>query len=148
MENKFKVGTQLLFQNAQYNVVGIDYYSLQNHLRQTKIWKSYTLVGNNERIGLSIMDKTFTIWRTATEVIKNGVSNFDFSGMANITFVGDKGPSTPLAELTWFDIDANSSNIFLIERFLSFSSAENLQIETFYQLGSIIIESDIQLVKS
>lgn len=148
MDKTLKVGNHILVQKKPYEIVGIDSYSLQNHFRQSKTWKSYTLVGNNERIGLSIMDNILTLWRTAVNHIDNGKFNFEMSGIASITFEGDRGPSTPIAELTWFDIKTQDMDIFLIERFLSFPPGSKLLINTFYQVGKVVETIDIQILKS
>lgn len=144
----FEVGTHLLIGNNLYQIVGIDSYLLQNHLREIREWKSYTLVGNSERIGVSIMNEVFTLWRNAPNIIESGKMNFEFSGIANITFEGDNGPSTPVAELTWFDLKNDDADIFLIERFLSFNSENKAHTNTFYQIGKMIKSIDIQLIEA
>ena len=146
MDKTLKVGNHILVHKKPYEIVGIDSYSLQNHFRKSKSWKSYTLVGKNERIGLSIMDNNLTLWSTIVNHIDNGKFNFEMSGIASITFEGDKGPSTPLAELTWFDLRNKDLNIFLIERFLSYASNNELIVNTFYQVGKVIKITDLQMI--
>ena len=121
-------------------MAGIDTYLLHNQLKKEKKWDSYTLVGNNERVGLTMIDNEPVLWRASpsldTQVAYKNF-NLERSGIANISFQGDRGPSTSIAEIVWFDLDQRSTPYFVIERFLHINGDKMARIDTHYYLGEV-----------
>lgn len=149
MTEQFQVSTNLRLNNKTYEIVGIDTYCLFNHLGQKVKWKSYTLVCDKERIGLSFMNGSFFLWDEAPlETFPSKLLRLDLSGMAHITFEGDNGPSTPVAELIWFETPGAPEKNYLIESFLVLGEGKTLQsLQTLFQLGIEISGDGIEILK-
>jgi len=108
-----------------YSVIGIDTYQLKNVLGEAKTWYSYTLIdkeNNKTWITYGHAESYFVQWRVITEKEFKQESTktfmFDFSGIANISFEGNQGYSTPTAEIIWFSVTGRTYDFVAIERFL------------------------------
>jgi hypothetical protein len=147
MNLSIKIGNRITIKGNKYAVVGIDTYHLFNQLQKEKIWDSYTLVGNNERIGLTQIDQNFQLWRDSSANIQTvpGALILDNSGIANISFQGDSGPSTSIAELTWFNVNHKAYQYLVIERFLHLKCSKLENVDTHYYLGEQLNDVDINL---
>ena len=140
-------GQTITIKGSLYTAVGIDTYTLFNQTVSSKHWNSFTLVGNDRRIGLTQIGTSLNMWDSIPEnkvQFQDLVFNPVMSGIANISFEGEQGPSTPVSELVWFDFKNDPDRNLVIERFLYFEDERLIKVETFYYLGEKLKESDIQ----
>ena len=111
MHTKLKLNQTVILEGTSYKVIGIDDYSLINVFGNTKNWISYTLVdekNNKTWISYEAIPDHFVQWSLISEkeFLKEAKTplNMELSGIANITFKGNPGFSTPVAELFWFNL--------------------------------------------
>lgn len=120
------VGSVIHVENIEFSVIGIDCYSLLNMNGRKRKWISFTIKNKNKKqwIVRGINNKEI-LWEKSKQ-LKNAIiqNNYRFnpimSGIATIQFRGNKGFSTPLAEIIWFDSrnKNNNSDYYVQENFL------------------------------
>ncbi len=147
MKNKLTVNQVITLKNITYKVIGIDTYKLNNVFGKTKQWISYTLTDSKKNktwISYGISGDYFTQWASLTEAEfkkKATVSpNLDLSGIAQISFKGNPGFSTPIAEIVWFNVANQNYNYLSIERFLKQHEETIIPLESYYLTGTILKE--------
>src|SRR5437899_439745 len=125
MISKLTLNQELTVEGKKYTVIGIDKYSLKNTFGQTKEWDSYTLKDNTENktwISFGAVKDYFVQWDLLSEedFKKQAISpiNLDLTGIANVTFQGNPGFSTPVAEILWFNVKNMEYDYVAFERFL------------------------------
>lgn len=145
---KLEIGQQITFEGKQYRVNGFDEYTLTNIYGGTKEWTSITIINvadDKDRIWLGynitqgyyvkqwlIPEKEF-IEKTAKASF-----NGDFTGIANITFVGDQGYSLPVSEIIWYDQSNKDNDFLVIERFLEHNSDTTKALKSYYHEMKIL----------
>jgi hypothetical protein len=147
MNIQIQPGVTITLKGLYYQVAGIDTYTLHNQIEPSKQWKSYTLVGNNQRIGLTQIDNEFELWDSVPDnkiPTSQLTFNLEMSGIASISFEGDRGPSTSISEIVWFDINNDPDRDLVTERFLYIKANQLKKVETFFYLGEKINRSQIK----
>lgn len=149
MIGKIRLGSEVLIEGDSYSVVGIDHYRLINFLMVRKVWDSFTISNQKERMSFSITENKIILWQISDEPIIRKKDlydkhplNWNFSGIAQIQFEGDKGISQPIAELVWLQ---TNSKIFLFERFFNPSEPE-LKINEYSFTGNVIPPEKIKII--
>ena len=133
MAIKLSLNDKLTINKREYKIIGIDNYSLKNSFGKTKKWKSYTLKSKNSKLWfvVGIKDKLI-IWYPAKKDsiidVQDYKFNFEFSGIAEISFEGNKGFSTPEAEVIILE---KNNKLFAVERFF------DKKIKIYYYRGEI-----------
>jgi len=119
-KDEINLHDRVSIKNTNYEVIGIDSYSLTNYLNNKKQWTSYTLKSKKSKLWLvlGVNDKPL-LWRMTSpksiKSVKEFHFDFEFSGIANIEFRGDKGFSTPKSEIVFLK---KGNKYFVIEKFL------------------------------
>ena len=137
---------EIALKGKTYKVIGVDHYNLTNVLGKEQTWDSYTVVDKNNNktwISYGVAGKYFTQWAVLSEaVFKKAVVNAPFdcvlTGIANITFEGNPGYSTPFAEMVWFRPKERTYDFLLIERFLKQDGKTLIPQESYFQTGTIL----------
>lgn len=144
------INNKVRIKGITYKVVGVDSYKLFNSLDKEVTWKSYTLVGDDVRVGISFTEGKYIFWdKVDFSKYSDLFLNMNLTGICNISFEGDKGPSTPIAELVWFNSKENIKDNLLIEKFIYFDD-NNRTIKksiTFFQKGIEINEKEIKVLE-
>lgn len=140
--NKLKPDQNIKFEGKLFRVNGYDEYTLINIYGQPKHWTSYTIIDvDNDKnriwLGYGFAKKYYVKqWLISeSEFKKNTKSvplNGNYTGIANITFVGDQGYSLPTSELIWFDSSSEDYDFFVIERFLKKDKTYLKPLESYY----------------
>jgi hypothetical protein len=132
---------RLVISETRYQVVGTDSYTLHNCLGQVRRWTSYTLANAEHRHWLTSIDDRALLWRSIDPIgpdLMAGLRlNPDMSGTATIKLAGDPGPSTPLAQLLWFEA-TEGSQCFAFERFLHLADQELQSVTDHYFIGEVV----------
>lgn len=142
-----EIGQRIELDGQPFSVVGIDDYELTNLLGSYTDWTSYTFLGDTgERTWVSygVAGDRFTRWAEVSvdefqALAADARLDMEHSGVAEVTFVGDLGHSTPFAELTWLQIDG-PSEFLVIERFLVSSDGGIKTRQPYYQTGTVLRE--------
>lgn len=149
MIEKVQLNSKVLIGGSPYSVVGIDHYKLINFFMEKKSWESFTISNLKERMSFSSTEGKIILWKDSDvplakqkDTYNNYSLNWDFSGIAQIQFEGDKGISQPMAELIWYE---SNSKIFLLERFFNLSDSE-LNIKDFSFIGTVITSDEVNIV--
>lgn len=140
---KINIGTKLKIADSLFNTIGIDHYRLNNLFNNIETWQSYTMISNNERINLSNTDNQIILWRLAEPQLPKGYElNWNFTGLSEIKFEGDKGISEPLAELLWFE---KGESIFVLERFIEAAKPHEagINIKTYAFAGKLFRDFEL-----
>jgi hypothetical protein len=146
--SKLNVGAEFQLHSTTFQVVGIDDYKLQNSSGGQRDWVSYTLLsagGERTWISYGVADSFFTRWAEITlteyqQLAKNATVDLNLTGIARITFAGDRGHSTPDAELVWSRTDSEAPEFSLIERFLTVDADGVRGLQPYFQTGTILRE--------
>lgn len=146
MKTKLELNDQLKVHNTMYRVIGLDTYTLKNVLDTTKKWVSYTLIDDEKKktwISFGIAGEYFTQWETLSgkqfkKDVQHASPNLDLTGIATISFQGNQGYSTPLAEIVWFNTKNLPYEFLAIERFLQQEKEKVKPMESYYQTGTIL----------
>ena len=88
MNIQIQPGVTIALKGLYYQVAGIDTYTLRNQIEPPKQWKSYTLVGNNQRIGLTQIDNEFELWDSVPD-IKIPTSQLTFNSVFPLFCIGE-----------------------------------------------------------
>lgn len=149
MIEKVRLNSKILIGGSSFSVVGIDHYKLVNFFMEKKSWKSFTISNPKERLSFSFTEGKIILWRGSDiplskekDTYSNYSLNWNFSGIAQIQFEGDKGISQPMAELIWYE---DNSKIFLLERFFNLNNLE-LKIKAFSFIGTVIASDEVKLM--
>ncbi|MBN9344341.1 MAG: hypothetical protein BGO76_08990 [Caedibacter sp. 38-128] len=149
MIEKIRLGSEVLIEGSSYSIIGIDHYKLINFLMEKKSWESFTISNQTERVSFSITEGKIILWQTSNislakkrNLCKKYQLNWNFSGIAQIQFQGDKGVSQPMAELVWLQ---DKSKIFLFERFFN-PDEPDLKIKEYFFTGTIITPEKISII--
>lgn len=139
---KLTVDQQIEFEGNVYRVNGFDEYSLVNIYGKPKKWTSYTLIDvkddkNRIWIGYGFAKNYYVKqWLISESEFKKNIKNVplngEYTGIANITFVGDQGYSLPSSEIIWFDHTTKASDFFVIERFLKKDGIYFKPLDSYY----------------
>lgn len=145
MKTILKLNETIKLKNKTYKVIGIDRYVLKNLIEKTRKWVSYTLVdakNNKTWISFGQSDKYFIQWSTITEKeFKNYYPyplNFELTGIANVSFLGNPGYSTPNVELIWFNIKKTDADYLIVERFLKQTKSKVEAQTPYYMVGKLL----------
>lgn len=148
---KTSLHTKVKFQDKNYTIIGIDSYSLKNILDQKKTWVSYTLEdSNNEKTWISgPFNGYYYQWfllekENFTSLAKEAIENSELTGIANITFEGNQGFSTPYAEVVWLDLLNNKFTCIAVERFITLDAGKINPLEPNYNAGKIVKDFPIK----
>lgn len=137
--SEFKVGSSLQLGEVTYTIIGVDTYRLINPQERKVCWSSYTLVDGAERLGLTLVHGQAILWTSVSSLAELEVGGltleFEKSGLASIEFQGDRGPSSPTAELLWFSRAHPEYPFAAIERFLHIHDNQIRQLSTFFYVG-------------
>lgn len=135
------LGDQLVVLGTSYEIIGIDSYVLHNYVEQSRRWKSYTLQSAAHRHGLTSIGGRTVLWRPTVVTDRDwpaGLTlNPELSGTAAISIEGDPGPSTPLAQLLWFE-SADHTRLFAGERFLHLAGGDLHGVTDRFYTGEVI----------
>ncbi len=146
MKTSFRIGEEIIIEKHKYSVIGIDTYVLKNLSGKVKKWVSYTLKdikGEKTWISFGVTGNYFTQWSNISKLdfekaIKNADINTELSGIANISFSGNPGYSTPVAEILGFNVINRRYNFLGIERFLKQGKNNVEPLKSYYQTGKLI----------
>lgn len=145
MKTTLRMNQQVTVETTLYRVIGIDTYALTNVFGKPKKWISYTLINDkNNKIWISYgaIPKYFVQWTLVPESeFKKEITtplNCDLSGIANITFEGNPGFSTPIAELFWFNLKGNAYDFYVVEKFITEKGDQVILLETYFDGGKIL----------
>lgn len=133
MVAKLNLYEKLTINNQEYKIIGIDNYHLKNSLGKTKKWKSFTLKSGKSKLWFVVGIKRkpivwYSVKKGFIKSVKNYKFNLEFSGIAEITFEGNKGFSSPKAEVILLE---HKNKFFAIERFF------DKVINTYYYKGEL-----------
>jgi len=143
----FNLNSKILFRREEFEIIGIDSYTLYNCFDNTILWNSFTIINDRKRVGISFTNKSLIYWQEDDYRKSNNLQlNLLLTGFCGITFQGDSGPSTPNAELIWFE--SARKKITLIEKFIEFGEKSNMIISstTLFQTREIINENDVVIL--
>lgn len=147
----FKIGSTIILEEEEFTIAGIDSYSLVNFHGHIKTWNSFTIANSLKRVSFSHTKGKYIFWEQIaaseieTRIIQEEYSlNWDFSGLAQLTFEGDKGISQPYAELVWFD-RGTWHDIVLLERFFNVTKSK-LSFDPFFYKGALLTPDRIKLI--
>jgi hypothetical protein len=148
---KLKINQKIILKGKTYEVIGIDTYSLKNVLNETKEWISYTLkdqTGEKTWVSYGVTEEYFVEWTLLEETeykneIKTASLNTTLSGIANITFEGNPGFSTPFAEIIWTNTVQSKYDFVAVERFLKQNGDKIEPLEPYYNAGKLLKEFKI-----
>lgn len=142
---KLTLNQNVILEKIAYKIIGIDHYSLKNLFGKTKEWDSYTLIddqGNKTWVSYGAVKDYFLQWTLISELqFKKTIDqspNLDLTGIANVTFIGNPGYSTPTAEIVWFDLWGKEYDYVASERFLKQNGEMIEPLETYYDAGKIL----------
>lgn len=128
-----------------YTIIGIDSYTLKNILGKKVTWVSYTLIDNKDcKTWISgPFNGNYYQWslleeKEFTSLTKTAVQNNEQTGIANITFEGNPGFSTPYAEILWSDLKNNEFDCIALERFITVDGRKIEPLESYYNAGKIL----------
>jgi len=143
--NKLKLNQKVTIGNNFYKVIGIDHYRLNNLFGETKKWDSYTLIdedNNKTWISYGAVKDYYLQWTLISETeFKKGIMappQLELTGIADVTFEGNPGFSTPTAELVWFNLKEQNYDYFVYERFLEQAGNRIEPLESYYDAGKIL----------
>lgn len=149
MIEKIQLNSKILIGESSFSVVGIDRYKLINFFMKKKAWESFTISNPKERLSFSFTEGKTILWKSSEvplakkkDTYSNYSLNWNFSGIAQIQFEGDKGISQPMAELIWYEAN---SKIFLLERFFNLNDPA-LKIKAFSFVGTVIAPDEVKLM--
>lgn len=149
---KLGINSEVMLEDKRYWVIGIDSYSLENFSDGVTKWQSYTMSsGNGEMAWISQNEgeSFFVRWMAisrpaffeALTAVVSPVLNLKLSGMANISFEGYRGFSTPFAETLCFEASEKRDQAYdylASERFIEFSDGVLWAQESIYMIGRIL----------
>ncbi len=128
-----------------YKVIGIDHYRLKNIFDKIKEWDSYTLMdaqGEKTWVSYGAVKDYYLQWTlVSAEEFKKGAifpPNLELTGIADVTFQGNQGYSTPSAEILWFNLKDKKYDYVAIERFLKPVGDKVEPLESYYDAGKIL----------
>jgi hypothetical protein len=140
--NKLAINQKVTIEGKIYEIIGIDHYVLNNLFGELKRWDSYTLIDNKNNktwVSYGAIKDYYLQWSLiSAEEFRDGIivpANLDLTGIANVTFEGNQGYSTPTAELVWFDLKDQKYDYFVFERFLENNGKPQ---EAYYDAGKIL----------
>ena len=143
--SKLKLNQKVSLEGVVYRVIGIDHYHLKDLFGKQKTWDSYTLVdekGNKSWISYGAIKDYYLRWELITEKAFKKLTktppNLELTGIADVTFQGNQGYSTPTAEIVWFDLKDSDYDYVASERFLKQSGEKIEPLETYYDAGNIL----------
>ncbi len=144
MSPKLQLNQKVLLQEKEYTIIGIDTYTLKNLLGRTKKWISYTLIDNKNNktwITFGTAGNYFTQWaiipQKSYKQLARGLK-MDLSGIAQVSFKGNPGYSTPISEIVWLDASGKDFDYVSLERFLEQKKGTVIPLEPYYQSGKIL----------
>jgi hypothetical protein len=147
MNTKLKLNQAITLGETTYEVIGVDDYSLINVFGNKKSWISYTLIDKNKNktwISYGAIPNYFIQWSLVSEkeFIKEAQTplNMELSGIANITFKGNPGFSTPVAELFWFNLSEKKYDFYVVEKFVKNKGEKSEVLESYYDAGEILTD--------
>lgn len=145
MRNKLILNQKVNLDEKIYKVIGIDYYVLKNVLNLTRKWTSYTLIDKDNHktwISYGVAGRYFTQWATIAKLkFKNEATMpayLELSGIANVSFQGNRGYSTPFTEIVWFKTANINYDFLAIERFLKQTKSGIIPLESYFLSGKIL----------
>ena len=145
MAKKMKLNHEVDLDSKIYKVIGIDHYVLTNLFGGTREWDSYTLIdakNNKTWISQGAVKDYYLHWILVSESEfkkMTGVApNLNLTGIADVTFQGNPGYSTPTAELVWFDLQNAKYDFMVYERFLEPKGKKVKPQEPYYDAGRIL----------
>lgn len=128
-----------------FKIIGIDHYKLKNLFGKIKEWDSYTLIdkkGNKTWISYGAVKDYYLLWSLISEIEFKKAADYslnpELTGIANCTFEGNPGYSTPTAELVWVDLINQKYDYFVYERFLKQTGDKIKPLESYYDAGKIL----------
>ena len=140
--NKLAINQKVTIEEKIYEIIGIDHYVLNNLFGELKRWDSYTLIDNKNNktwVSYGAIKDYYLQWSLiSAEEFRDGIivpANLDLTGIANVTFEGNQGYSTPTAELVWFDLKDQKYDYFVFERILENNGKPQ---EAYYDAGKIV----------
>jgi hypothetical protein len=150
MDLQIAIDQELQLVGKKYWVIGIDSYVLDNFLDERRAWKSYTLknsAGENAWISKADDENYFIEWRAISAVdFKKAATmalNLELSGIAKITFLGERGYSTPLAETLYFNAENKEYDFLASERFLEYENQCLIPRQSVYMIGKRLEPSSV-----
>ena len=140
--NTLTINQKVTIEGKIYKIIGIDHYILNNLFGELKKWNSYTLIDDKKNktwVSYGAIKNYYLQWSLiSAEEFRDGIivpANLDLTGIANVTFEGNQGYSTPTAELVWFDLKDQKYDYFVFERFLESNGKPQ---EAYYDAGKIL----------
>lgn len=142
---KLLVNQEITLENKHYKIIGIDHYRLKNVIGSIVKWDSYTFIDNRgKKIWISYHESQniFVQWIAISkaEFKKKVISapDLELTGLADITFEGNAGYSTPTAEVMTFSLTNQEFDYIGYERFLKQKGKQITLLETYYDAGKIL----------
>jgi hypothetical protein len=134
VDDPLVVNDRVSLAGEKYTVSGIDRYSLSNLLGAVREWRSYTLRSSSGKTWLCLgFDEHPAIrWieidrATFTSAADAAVLNPELTGVAVVTFDGDRGHSTPMAEILVMSQTGAPYEFVACERFLEVDGIRSLR---------------------
>lgn len=145
MQKKLQINQVITLHNKSYKIIGIDTYSLKNIYDQLVDWVSYTLIDSEEnKTWVSgPINGFFYQWSLLSssefkKLAKGKLLNDNLTGMANITFEGNPGFSTPCAEIVWIDVNHQKFDCVVVERFIAIKGDQTEIQEAYFNAGTLL----------
>lgn len=145
---KLKLHEQVTFEGKLFKVNGFDEYTLIDIYGQSRKWTSYTIIDvaddkNRIWLGYGMVESYYVKqWLISELEFKKKTENLPlngrFTGITNITFVGDQGYSLPNSELIWYDDNSELYDFFVIERFLEKNGTYMKPLKSYYHAMKIL----------
>lgn len=142
---KLTIAQEVKLEGKIYKVIGIDHYKLKNLLDGVKEWDSYTLIddqGDKTWVSYGAIKDYYLHWKlVSAKEFTQGLKfppNPELTDIANVTFQGNPGYSTPTAEIVWVNLANQKYDYFVYERFLKQVGNEIEALESYYDAGKIL----------
>ena len=143
--SKLKLHQEVSLEGNIYKVIGIDHYRLTNLIGKLETWDSYTLTDNKGYktwISYGAIKNYYIQWELISEKTFKKLTrtslNLELTGIAEVTFQGKPGYSTPNAEIVWFNLQNSDHDYVASERFLRLLAEKIEPLETYYDAGKIL----------
>jgi len=142
MNIKLIIEQVVQIREKKYWVIGIENYMLDNFLDQKRSWTSYILknsFGENAWVSKADDEDYFIQWRAISQSeFQNKATmalNLELSGMAHLSFIGERTHNTPLAETLYFNIENQNYDFLATERYLESENQKLFVWKSLYMTG-------------
>ena len=148
--NKLLIQQEVQIREKKYWVIGIENYTLDNFLDQKRAWISYVLKnsdGENAWISKADDEDYFIQWRAISQLEFQNVAtmalNLELSGVANLSFIGERTYNTPMAETLYFNVKNQDYDFIASERYLECENNKIFVWKSIYMIGNRLEISDV-----